>query len=114
MKNWMKDVCKQFNPEVAIGTGGNINALYKLCGLDNNQEFKYDDLKQISKTLKNYSVKERMEKYELRPDRADVITHASKIYIGAMKSFGITKMIVPKIGVADGIIYQLYKKQVKE
>ena len=51
-----------------------------------------------------------MGKFELRADRADVITHASKIYLEAMKIFEIKRMIVPKIGVADGIIYQLWKK----
>ena len=110
MTAWMKDSKEKFNPEIAIGTGGNINTLYKLCRLDNNAILKYKQLKKISQTLKKYSIEERMERFELRPDRADVITHASNIYIDAMKTFEIKRMIVPKIGVADGIIYQLWKK----
>ena len=110
MTAWMKDSKEKFNPEIAIGTGGNINTLYKLCRLDNNAILKYKQLKKISQTLKKYSIEERMERFELRPDRADVITHASNIYIEAMKTFEIKRMIVPKIGVADGIIYQLWKK----
>ena len=114
MTDWMKDSKEKFNPEIAIGTGGNINTLYKLCRLDNNAILKYKQLKKISQTLKKYSIEERMERFELRPDRADVITHASNIYIEAMKAFEIKRMIVPKIGVADGIIYQLYKKKLKK
>ena len=114
MTDWMKDSKEKFNPEIAIGTGGNINTLYKLCRLDNNAILKYKQLKKISQTLKKYSIEERMERFELRPDRADVITHASNIYIDAMKTFEIKRMIVPKIGVADGIIYQLYKKKLKK
>jgi len=110
MTAWMKDSKEKFNPEIAIGTGGNINTLYKLCRLDNNAILKYKQLKKISQTLKKYSIEERMERFELRPDRADVITQASNIYIEAMKTFEIKRMIVPKIGVADGIIYQLWKK----
>jgi exopolyphosphatase/guanosine-5'-triphosphate,3'-diphosphate pyrophosphatase len=110
MTAWMKDSKEKFNPEIAIGTGGNINTLYKLCRLDNNAILKYKQLKKISQTLKKYSIEERMERFELRPDRTDVITHASNIYIEAMKIFEIKRMIVPKIGVADGIIYQLWKK----
>jgi exopolyphosphatase/guanosine-5'-triphosphate,3'-diphosphate pyrophosphatase len=110
MTAWMKDSKEKFNPEIAIGTGGNINTLYKLCRLDNNAILKYKQLKKISQTLKKYSIEERMERFELRPDRADVITHASNIYIEAMKTFEIKRMIVPKIGVADGVIYQLWKK----
>ncbi len=110
MYEWMEGVKEKYHPEIAIGTGGNINALYKLCGLENNAVLKYQKLNKMSKTLKKYSINERIEKFELRSDRADVITHASKIYLGAMKTFGIKQMIVPKIGVADGIIYQLWKK----
>lgn len=113
MNSWMDEVKELYHPDIAIGTGGNINALYKLCGYDNNEILVYNNLKEMSETLNNYSFKERMERFELRPDRADVITHASKIYMGTMEHFGINEMIVPKIGVADGIIYQLYQKQIK-
>jgi exopolyphosphatase/guanosine-5'-triphosphate,3'-diphosphate pyrophosphatase len=112
MNTWMDEVNKIYHPEIGIGTGGNINALYKLCGYDKDEFLALENLKEINKVLNKYSIKERMEIFELRVDRADVITHASKIYIGAMKHFEINEMIVPKIGVADGIIYQLYKKQI--
>tara|TARA_B100000809_G_scaffold260086_1_gene306346 strand:+ start:1553 stop:2440 length:888 start_codon:yes stop_codon:yes gene_type:complete len=114
MNKWMDEVSDKYHPEIGIGTGGNINALYKLCGYDNEEICRYEKLEEISKMLKKYSIKERMEIFELRADRADVITHASKIYLGAMKHFDLKEMIVPKIGVADGIIYQLYKKQFKK
>jgi len=111
MYTWMDVVNAQYHPEIGIGTGGNINALYKLCGYDKDEICEYKKLKEISHTLKKYSIKERMEIFEIRADRADVITHASKIYLGVMEHFGIRDMLVPKIGVADGIVYQLNKKK---
>lgn len=114
MNRWMDEVNNKYHPEIGIGTGGNINALYKLCDYDKDELFQYEKLKEISKTLNEYSIKERMEVFDLRADRADVITHASKIYLGAIEHFGVNEMIVPKIGVADGIIYQLYKKQINK
>jgi exopolyphosphatase/guanosine-5'-triphosphate,3'-diphosphate pyrophosphatase len=109
MNQWMENVKEKYHTEIAIGTGGNINALYKLCDLGNNAILNYKELKEMSETLEKYSIDQRIDKFQLRSDRADVITHASKIYLGAMKNFNLKQMIVPKIGVADGIIYQLWK-----
>ena len=111
MLTWMQDVKEVYKPEIAIGIGGNINALYKLCGLDDNAILKYKQLKSISKVLEAHTIAELMQAFELRSDRADVITHASKIYLEAMKIFEINEMIVPKIGVADGIVFQLWKNK---
>ena len=111
MLTWMRGVKEKYKPEIAIGIGGNINALYKLCGLDDNAILKYKQLKSISKVLKAHTIAELMQAFELRSDRADVITRASKIYLEAMKIFEINEMIVPKIGVAEGIVFQLWKNQ---
>jgi exopolyphosphatase/guanosine-5'-triphosphate,3'-diphosphate pyrophosphatase len=109
--SWIELVKEKYKPEISIGTGGNINQLYKTCGLANNVLFKYNQLKETSEILKKYSLEERIIKFQYRRDRADVIIHASKIYLNVMKAFQIEEMIVPKIGLADGIIYQLWKYQ---
>jgi exopolyphosphatase/guanosine-5'-triphosphate,3'-diphosphate pyrophosphatase len=58
--------------------------------------------------LKQFSVDELIEKYKLKPDRADVITHAAEIYIDVAKKVGAKSFIVPKIGLIDGIVHLLY------
>jgi exopolyphosphatase/guanosine-5'-triphosphate,3'-diphosphate pyrophosphatase len=59
-------------------------------------------------TLAELSVEERCAQYQLKPDRADVIVPALKIYITALEALGQQTLLVPKIGLSDGVIYQLY------
>ena len=110
LKIWIKDLCQNNQPSLVIATGGNINKLYKLCGLKDFALFEYDTLKQMSKFIGKYSIEERVIKLGLKPDRADVITHAAKIYLEVMKAANVKNTFVPKIGLADGIISQLYEK----
>ncbi len=111
---WIKKAQKNYSPSLIIATGGNINKLYKLCGLKDYMLFKKADLKRMSKFLNKYSVDQRVKKLGLKPDRADVITHAAKIYLTAMKASSIDELFVPKVGLADGIIHELYAKQKKK
>ena len=112
LKSWIKDLRESHQPSMLIATGGNINKLYKLCGLKDYALFEYEDLKQMNQFIEKYSVEERITKLGLKPDRADVITHAAKIYLEVMDAANVKKTFVPKVGVADGIIYQLYEKHV--
>ena len=112
MKEWLKDLSEEHGPTLIIATGGNINKLYKLCGLKDYKLFERTDLKQMSSFIGKYSVEDRVEKLGLKPDRADVITHASEIYLKAMKASGIDSLFVPKVGLADGIIHELYQEHV--
>ena len=108
LEHWLNKVKKKYHPSLVIGTGGNINKLYKLCGLKDYKLLDYIDLKQMFSFLENYSVENRITKLGLRPDRADVITHAAKIYLTTLKVVGVKQMFVPKVGLADGIIQELY------
>lgn len=110
LKEWIENLRENHQPSMVIATGGNINKLYKLCGLKDYALFEYDDLKQMNKFIEKYSVDERVRKLGLKPDRADVITHAAKIYLDVMKWVNVKQTFVPKVGVADGIIHQLYRK----
>ncbi|MDF1673093.1 MAG: exopolyphosphatase [Vicingaceae bacterium] len=112
LKSWIKELSQNNQPSMVIATGGNINKLYKLCGLKDYALFEYNDLKQMSKFISKYSVEERITKLGLKPDRADVITHAAKIYLEVMKVANVKNTFVPKVGLADGIIAQLYEKHV--
>lgn len=95
---------------VIIGSGGNINKLYKLS--DNKDEsarsMKVSDLKKLYETLKPLSIEQRMDRYSLREDRADVIVPAAEIFIKIASIVDSKTICVPKLGVADGIIDGLY------
>lgn len=94
-----------------IGSGGNINKLYRLARNKNeeNNSFSVEELSRIYHLLKPLSVSQRMEKYDLKPDRADVIIPAAEIFLNIASIIGATDIIVPVIGVADGIIDGLYE-----
>ncbi|MEQ8324621.1 MAG: exopolyphosphatase [Vicingaceae bacterium] len=114
MEEWLEQNSTKYEPLLIIGTGGNINRLYKQAKLKDYAPFYYKDLKVVSLNLKRYSLKERIEVLGLRPDRADVIIPASEIFLSIMKWSGIKEIMVPKLGLADGIIHELYAKNKKE
>ena len=112
LNKWINKIRKKHQPSLIIATGGNINKLYKLCGLKDYKLLEYSDLKQMFKFLDKYTVEERIKKLGLKPDRADVITHACEIYLTTMKTCQVKDMFVPKVGLADGIIQQLYANHI--
>jgi exopolyphosphatase / guanosine-5'-triphosphate,3'-diphosphate pyrophosphatase len=107
-KEWVKEATKGCRPIVAIGSGGNINKLFKMTGKKDNNYISYSKLKQMSETLNSYTLDERIQLLDLNPDRADVIVPASKIYLTIMKIADIEKIYIPQIGLSDGIVRQLY------
>lgn len=110
MKEWVKKVISTKKEINLIGSGGNINKLYKLSGKKENQPLLYDELNEIHKFIKYYSLDERIKVLGLNPDRADVIIPAADIYLKIMKWSSAKKIIVPTIGVSDGIIHLLYQQ----
>jgi exopolyphosphatase/guanosine-5'-triphosphate,3'-diphosphate pyrophosphatase len=110
MKEWVKKVITTKKEINLIGSGGNINKLYKLSGKKENQPLLYDELNEIHKFIMYYSLDERIKVLGLNPDRADVIIPAADIYLKIMKWSGAKKIIVPTIGVSDGIIHLLYQQ----
>jgi exopolyphosphatase / guanosine-5'-triphosphate,3'-diphosphate pyrophosphatase len=114
MKDWIKEL--QFNGKEVklIGSGGNINKIYKTSGKKEGQSLLFSELNEIHKFLNFYSIEERIKVLGMNPDRADVIIPASEIFIKIMKWSGATQVIVPTIGVSDGIVRQLYKEYNKQ
>lgn len=111
-REWINELAEENPPSMLIATGGNINKLYKLCGLKDYALFEFEELERMNKFISKYNVEERVTKLGLKPDRADVITHAAKIYLEVMKAASVKNTFVPKVGLADGIIYELYEKHV--
>jgi exopolyphosphatase / guanosine-5'-triphosphate,3'-diphosphate pyrophosphatase len=109
MKEWIKEKTFGIKPMHAIGSGGNINKIFKMSKKD-NKNLSYSKLKSIHDMLNSYTVQERIDVLGLKPDRADVIVHASKIFITIMKTAEIEDIYVPQIGLSDGIVHDLYEK----
>jgi exopolyphosphatase/guanosine-5'-triphosphate,3'-diphosphate pyrophosphatase len=110
MKQWIKKHTQGIYPIYAIGSGGNINKLYKMSGKKENKSLGYNKLKGLYEMLLSYTYEERVKLLGLKPDRADVIVPAAKIYLTAMKTADIEKIYVPQIGLSDGVIHQLYEE----
>ncbi|WP_339844820.1 exopolyphosphatase [uncultured Dokdonia sp.] len=108
MQKWIALKCSNYDHIDLIGSGGNINKVFKLSAKKPGKTLSYLFLTQLYKELQNMSYDERIIKLELNPDRADVIIPALRIYLQAMKSSKAKQIIVPKIGLADGIIKSLY------
>lgn len=108
MQKWIALKCANYDHIDLIGSGGNINKVFKLSAKKPGKTLSYLFLTQLYKELQNMSYDERIIKLELNPDRADVIIPALRIYLQAMKSSKAKQIIVPKIGLADGIIKSLY------
>lgn len=109
-KNWIQEITKGYKPLIAIGSGGNINKLFKMSGRKLNKPLPTSKLKNLYELLESYTYEERVKILGLNPDRADVIITASKIVLTVLKKADIEKIIVPQIGLADGIVHQLYEK----
>jgi exopolyphosphatase/guanosine-5'-triphosphate,3'-diphosphate pyrophosphatase len=111
--SWIQKSVKKYRPKYAVGTGGNINKLYKLCGLSDWEYLTDAAMKDKLDFLSQFSPKEMVETMDIKPDRADVILHGGAIYLRAMQQGGIKEMIVPKVGLADGLIRSLYMEDIK-
>ena len=93
-----------------IGSGGNIIKLNSLAKTRKNMKLSLQKLEELNETLKQFSVDDLITNYNMKPDRADVITFAGDIYITVAKGVGASHIIVPTMGLADGIIHMLYVK----
>lgn len=93
-----------------IGSGGNIIKLNSLAKICKNNKLSIAKLDELNAQLKALTIDERITNYKLKPDRADVITLAADIYTEVAKGVGAAHIIVPTIGLADGIIHMLYMK----
>lgn len=113
---WIQNNLGDSNEEIkAIGTGGNIQKIYEL-GYKSTKE-RLAELEVLEKTLeylKGLSAEEKINRLRLNPDRADVIVPAGNIYLSAMKAAKAQKILVPDVGLKDGIMQMLYEKHIPD
>ena len=108
MREWIIKNTKSLGPFKAIGSGGNINKIASMLRRYKGESVDYIDIRHLMKKIDEKNIEDRITVLGLRPDRADVIIHASKIYLNCMEWAGAKKIIVPQSGLADGIVGQLY------
>lgn len=108
VQEWIEENTKNYKRISLIGSGGNINKIFKMSGREFGKPISYIYLNAQYQFLKQMTYKERISELSLNSDRADVIVPATKIYLSAMKWSGARKIFVPKIGLSDGIIKSLY------
>lgn len=107
MRDFIREHTRHFKGVFGIGTGGNINKLYKLSEEKNNAPLTFVKLKSLYDYLDSFSLKDRINVLGLNQDRADVIIPACEIYLSVMKWAGIKSIYVPSVGMVDGIIQTL-------
>ncbi len=108
MEEWIVGKTSKINNIQSIGSGGNINKILTLLQKAKGNSVTISEIDSIIRKIEPYSIHDRIVKLELRPDRADVIVHAGEIYTRCMQWSGAKEMVVPQVGLPDGIVSQLY------
>lgn len=107
MKEFLRQHTRHFKNLSGIGTGGNINKLYKLAEEKDGAPLSLTKLKSMYNYLNSFSLKDRINVLGLNQDRADVIIPACEIYLSVLKWASIKNIYVPSVGMVDGIIQTL-------
>ncbi|RYY89355.1 MAG: exopolyphosphatase [Chitinophagaceae bacterium] len=114
MKNYIKDQVKGHHHVTCIGSGGNINKIFSMSKRKEGKPLQLEQLRNYYKEFSALTMRQRMQMYKLREDRADVIVPALLIYINVMRWADAQDILVPKIGLADGLIQMLYDETTKK
>ena len=108
IKKWLKSNIDNDDKIKLFATGGNINKIQSMTGSKSGKPISYISIKDLSNTLMEFNYQERMMKFDLNPDRADVIIPALKIFITTMEFVKANKIFVPKSGLVDGMINEIF------
>ncbi|GAA4102450.1 exopolyphosphatase [Mucilaginibacter panaciglaebae] len=112
MRDFIREHTRQLKGVFGIGTGGNINKLYRMSEEKNGSPMSLSKLKSLYDYLNSFSLKDRINVLGLNQDRADVIIPACEIYLSVMKWGGIKNIFVPSVGMVDGIIQILIDEKI--
>ncbi|HQB19294.1 MAG: hypothetical protein ACOXZH_00295 [Bacteroidales bacterium] len=104
---YLQKIKTKYRPVGIIGSGGNINKVHKMLGKREGECLSDKEITELYNTLKGVSVEERIEQFKLNPNRADVVVPALEIFSTICKTANIKKIVVPRIGLSDGIIHHL-------
>lgn len=112
IEQWIKEQTRNYAEVILIGSGGNINKLFKMSGRKLDKPLSYWYLNKRYHFLNSLTYEQRISELDLNMDRADVIVLATEIYLNAMKWSRAKKIFVPKIGLSDGIIKAMYYNKI--
>lgn len=112
MKEDVENMCRGFDNIQIVGSGGNINKLYRLTPKRERktERLMVSSLSKLYENLSSLSVEQRMEQYDLREDRADVIVPAASLFLMVAQVARAETIMVPTVGLADGIINELAER----
>lgn len=96
---------------IAVGTGGNINKIFEFVRVKDGNMITLSEIERTKRLLASYSLTEMKMELKLNDDRADVIIPATEIYLEVMKIAGAKKMLVPDVGLKDGMLKLLLERQ---
>ena len=108
IEKWIRTNTQEYDEVTLIGSGGNINKLFKMSGKSQDKPLSYIYMNSQYAFLNSLTYEQRIAELGLNSDRADVIIPATRIYLNAMKWSGARNIYVPKIGLADGIVKAMY------
>jgi exopolyphosphatase/guanosine-5'-triphosphate,3'-diphosphate pyrophosphatase len=115
MEKWVREnIKKEFGKVTAVGTGGNISKIFELARSKPGKVLSLKKVKQIRDMVQSYSIEQRIYQLQMNPDRADVIIPAGDIYIKVMEWAHAGSILVPEVGLKDGIMMYLYEKSQKQ
>lgn len=115
MEKWVKDnVKKEYGKVTAVGTGGNISKIFELAKKKPGQAITIKRVKEIRKLIESYTLEQRIYDLQMNPDRADVIVPASNIYLKVMEWAHAHQILVPDVGLKDGILLHLLEKNMSQ
>jgi len=112
IEKWIKSHTEDYEKISLIGSGGNINKIFKMSGKPQDKTLSYIYMNSQYAFLNALTYEQRISELGLNPDRADVIVPAIRVYLNAMKWSGARNIYVPKIGLSDGIVKALYYKKI--
>lgn len=111
MESWIREnVKKEYGRVTAVGTGGNISKIFELAKLKPGKTMSLRKVKEIQDMISSYTLEERIYTLQMNPDRADVIIPAANIYTKVMEWAHSKSILVPEVGLKDGIMLHLFEQ----
>lgn len=111
LRTWIKSYSAKFSELYTLGTGGNILKIFTIAGLKAGQSMSFTKFSETINLIKNCTVEDRINKMKLNPDRAELIIPTSDICLSVMRWANSGKIIVPQVGLKEGILHKLYESE---
>ena len=111
---WIKENVDVLEDHLLFGTGGNIQKAHDIIAQKANDSLSLIEIEKLQAELAPLSLTERMKRFSIKEERADVLVPALDIYIYILKELNIRTLQVPNIGLSDGMIYAMHKEDLEK